>query len=1050
MTSVLKILLLEDNSTDAELVNYELKKANLDYLLKISDNKESFTKELSQFKPDIVLSDYNLPNFNGLEALEIVKITCVETPFLLVTGHLDEETAVKSLKSGAWDYILKDKLVRLVPAINSAMKLKEEIGEKNQALEDLKKSEAKYQDLYDHAPDMFLSIDPKTAIVTNCNQTLLNEMGYTREEFVGKEIYNFYTHGSIQYAKEILFPYFNKTKFLKGAELEVIKKDGSIIDVSLTNSAVCDENGHIIHSRSIWRDVTEKKKTEKTLKKSEEKYRAMLEANQDIVIIKSPDNTITYMNPAAKLKSKKRNIIDNCHQALFGLDMPCKDCKVANNFQKLTYHREITDPFDSAIYLASYFPIKNIDGSDSTMCIYKDITNLRNIENERSRLLNVLEATQNEIYIVDQSNNQIKYVNESAVHNTGYSKDELLKLSAFDLLFDYSKHTLNEITNSIDRKEYGKIVFEANIKRKDTSHYPVEIHLQIIEQNKDKLLLAIVIDITERQKKDELIIKLSKGIEQSPVSVVITDLEGKIEFINPKFTESTGYSFEEVRGKNPSILKSGHTNLNEYKELWETIKNGGIWQSELLNKKKNTELYWEDAIIGPIKDKNNQITHFIALKLDISRRKKIEEELKEEKLLLSKRVDERTSDLSQLNAELYKAVRMKDEFLANMSHELRTPLNAILGMSEVLQEEVYGPINDAQLKSLKTIEDSGRHLLDLINDILDIAKVSAGKVELEIFQVSILSICQLSLNFIKQAALKKNIKYTLQVETLTEHLMADERRLKQILINLLSNAVKFTPAGGSIGIIVREDKLAESISFTVWDTGIGIRPESLTKLFKPFIQIDSSLSREYAGTGLGLTLVKNLTELHGGCVTVESTPAQGSSFTISLPLTTFTIFDEDLKKRNLMQSTHDNSISDVKKAVIAKEPAGDKALVLIAEDNENNIYMLIDYLKNLNYRILVARNGNEAVSLAQEKCPDIILMDIQMPVLDGIEATKIIRKNDNPKIAKVPIIALTALAMPEDMQKCFDAGIDEYIKKPLSLKNLVIKIEEILSINKNK
>jgi len=1163
MTNILKILLLEDNPADAELVEYELKKAKLNYSLKKTDTTEGFVDSLMYFKPDIILSDYSLPQINGLQALELARYTCIETPFILVTGNLNEETAVTCIKLGAWDYILKDKLVRLVPAINNALKLKEEIEEKNRALENLKKSEAKYLDLYNNAPDMFLSVDSKTAIIIDCNQTLLNEMGYTREEFVGKEIYEFYTHGTVQYSKEILFPFFNKTGYLKGAELEVIKKDGSIIDVSLTNSAVYNDEGQIIHSRSIWRDITEKRKTEQSLKASEEKYRVMLEAYQDIVIIKLPNNSISYMNPAAKLKSVNKKFNDKCYEALFGFSHPCIDCKVSKGEKVITHHREIIDPTDNSVYLASYFPIKNTDGSEALMCIYKDITSFRNIEKERISLLNILEATQNEIYIIDQKNNQIKYVNESAVHNTRYSKEELLKMSVFDLIINYSNHTLEEITNSIDRKEYRKIVFEANIKRSDGSIYPVEIHMQLIDQHEVKLLLAIIIDISERQKKDELIVKLSKGIEQSPVTVLITDLDGNIEFINPKFTETTGYSFEEIKGKNPSILKSGRTTDLEYKDLWKTIKNGGIWHGDFLNKKKNGEFFWENAIISPIKDKNNNITHFIGLKQDISNHKKIEEELKQEKLLLSKRVDERTSDLSQLNAELSKAVRMKDEFLANMSHELRTPLNAILGLSEVMQEEVYGPLNQAQLKSLKTIEDSGRHLLALINDILDIAKVGAGKVELEIYQVSILSICQTCLNFVKQTALKKDIKYSLKIETITEIVMADERRLKQILINLLSNAVKFTPEGGSIGLVVQEDLMAESIIFTVWDKGIGISSESLAKLFQPFIQIDSSLSREYAGTGLGLTLVKSLTELHGGCVTVESTPGQGSSFSISLPKTTFTIFDEELKKRNIIHASQikhlplngkvliiedsikelqklklfvnqmgleytikqndvnlienielskpdliifdidlvgisgwqmldllrsNNKLSEIPLIVISKKEDSEivikkgineciikpltkenielavkkyiriipkqhlennqeeKALILIAEDNENNIQMLIDYLQNLNYRILVARNGNEAISLAQERIPDVILMDIQMPGLDGIEASKIIRKSKNKKIAKIPIIALTALAMPGDMQKCFDAGMNEYIKKPLSLKSLVISIEEILKI----
>jgi PAS domain S-box-containing protein len=1162
MAESLKIVLVEDNPVDADLVEFELQKAKLNYDIEKIDNRDDFIHMLVKFKPDVILSDFNLLDFDGLEALAIAKKTCIETPFILVTGNLDEETAVNCIKLGAWDYILKDKLTRLVPAIKNALKLKAEIGEKQHALDELKKSEAKYQDLYDNAPDMFLSVDEKTGIITNCNKTLLEELGYSMEEFVGKEIFEFYTPEAKRYAKEVLLPQFYAAGLLKGVELQVIKRNGSVIDVSLTNSAVYDEDGDIIHSRSIWRDITEKKKTELTLKKSEEKYRAMLEANQDIVIIKSPDNRISYMNLAAKIKSKDHDITDNCYEALFGLSGPCLDCKASNCAQIKTHHREITDPEDNTIYLASYFPIKNIDGTDSIMCIYKDITSLRNIENERMRLLNILEATQNEIYIIDHIHNKLKYVNESAVKNTGFSKTELINLSPFDLLFDFNVDTIDDIIKSIGNKTDGKIVFESKITRKDKSVYPIEIHLQLIVQQKEKLILAVIIDNSERQKKEELILKLSKGIEQSPTSIVITDLNGNIEFINPKFTDSSGYSFSEVNGKNSSILKSGHTSVNEYQILWQTITNGGIWHGELLNKKKNGELYWEEAIIGPIKDKHQRITHFIGIKQDISNRKKIEEELKAEKNSLTKRVDERTADLSKLNAELSKAVRMKDEFLANMSHELRTPLNSILGLSEVLQDGIYGQLNPNQVKSLKTIEDSGRHLLALINDILDVAKVEAGKVELEISDVHLFGLCQASLNFVKQTALKKNITYSFKLETSSEILYADERRMKQILVNLLSNAVKFTPENGEIGLIVSENYEEEHMDFTVWDTGIGIKQGDFENLFKPFVQIDSSLSREYNGTGLGLALVKNLTELHGGSISVVSTFGKGSSFTISLPVKTKPSVNQanleavpvqltkempnENRFRILIVKNSGNELADLEifanqldlvclvldsddgleEKIIAFKPdlvffdqgytdglifngllgidtnkalpeisvvvitdgnnsqeivktgkvdsmvkpitlegfdriikkykrkwdirirennSADKALILIAEDNENNIDMLLRYFNRLNYTVLVARNGKEALSICSEKFPDIILMDIQMPGMDGIEATQIIRNDGDKRISDIPIIALTALVMPGDEMKCFNAGVNEYVKKPISMKNLVARIEELLS-----
>ena len=273
----------------------------------------------------------------------------------------------------------------------------------------------------------------------------------------------------------------------------------------------------------------------------------------------------------------------------------------------------------------------------------------------------------------------------------------------------------------------------------------------------------------------------------------------------------------------------------------------------------------------------------VELQKEIDERKRAEEALRKAHDELEIRVKERTAELSKANEELAHASRLKDEFLATMSHELRTPLNAVLGMSESLQEEVYGPINDRQLKAVCTIEESGRHLLELINDILDLSKIGAGKVKLEIAPVPVEPVCQASLQFIKQTAQKKRLKVSFMFDSSVNIIHADERRLRQVLINLLNNAVKFTSEGGRIGLEVEGDREQHLVHFTVWDTGIGIAEEDMERLFQPFVQLDASLSRKYEGTGLGLALVDNIVNMHGGSVSVESEVDKGSRFTISLP-----------------------------------------------------------------------------------------------------------------------------------------------------------------------
>jgi len=420
------------------------------------------------------------------------------------------------------------------------------------------------------------------------------------------------------------------------------------------------------------------------------------------------------------------------------------------------------------------------------------------------------------------------------------------------------------------------------------------------------------------------------------------------------------------------------------------------------------------------------------------RQARLQEEIRRHVAELEQRVAERTAELSAANAELARASRLKDEFLASMSHELRTPLNTVLGLSEALQEEVYGSLNERQLRSLGTIEESGRHLLALINDILDVSKIEAGKVQLDIAPVSVGSVCQASLGLVKQSAFGKRLKVSSNIDSAVTTLQADERRLKQVLVNLLSNAVKFTPEGGEIGLEVVGDREHEVAHFTVWDTGIGISQEDMGRLFQPFVQLDSSLSREHVGTGLGLALVRRLTELHGGGVSLESKVGKGSRFTVSLP---WQPVDGDqgtaMTKQGSVTSGQGVLTTDHRSPIT----------VLLAEDHEANIKTIGDYLEACGYQVIVARNGVEAVARAGEEAPDVILMDIQMPEMDGLEAIRRVRADTDPStglrtgLADVPIIALTALTMPGDREQCLEAGADAYLSKPVSLRELTRAIE---------
>ncbi len=405
--------------------------------------------------------------------------------------------------------------------------------------------------------------------------------------------------------------------------------------------------------------------------------------------------------------------------------------------------------------------------------------------------------------------------------------------------------------------------------------------------------------------------------------------------------------------------------------------------------------------------------------------------------------------LSETNEQLARATRLKDEFLANMSHELRTPLNAILGLSNALKEKLLGSLTQPQLNAIGIVESSGIHLLELINDILDLSKISSGMLELKIEPASVQNLCDSSLVFIKQQAFQKEVEIYSNIPQNINKIDVEERRIKQVLINLLNNAVKFTPSGGKVSLLVAigsgdtwqgvatipqqiRAMNSPAIVFQVTDTGIGIAPEDLQRLFQPFVQLDSALNRQYEGTGLGLALVKKIVELHGGQVIAESQIRLGSCFTVALP---YEMFGSSAPSTDMTDATRRSIAGNSGKAIIP--------LILLAEDNEANIATLTAYLTALNYRVVIARNGEEAVAMAKAHSPDAIVMDIQMPRMDGLTAIRLIRTD--PQIATIPIIALTALVMEGDRERCLEAGANEYLTKPIMFQQLNKAIQQILA-----
>jgi CheY-like chemotaxis protein/nitrogen-specific signal transduction histidine kinase len=396
-------------------------------------------------------------------------------------------------------------------------------------------------------------------------------------------------------------------------------------------------------------------------------------------------------------------------------------------------------------------------------------------------------------------------------------------------------------------------------------------------------------------------------------------------------------------------------------------------------------------------------------------------------------------ELQRANAELARAARLKDEFLATMSHELRSPLSAILGRVELLAEGLYGPVASEQSEALRGIEASGRHLLTLINEILDLAKIEAGKLQLECDVVWIEDLCQQSLYLITERAQRKQLAVHLERDPAVTTMLADERRLRQILINLLTNAVKFTPEGGSVGLEVRGDPVQQQVSLAVWDTGIGIAEADLPRLFQPFTQVDSGLSRQQGGTGLGLTLVRRLAEAHGGVVGVTSVVGEGTRFTVTLPWITSSegCADTSACSTQWLLPHSQNPVST------PAPRAGAGCPILLVEDHAEQARVFADALRAGGYQVHLAQDGAAGLALARSHAPALVLMDIQMPGMDGLDAIR--RMRADAQLRSLPIIALTAMALPGDRERCLEAGATAYLTKPVHLQILMATIADLLA-----
>jgi PAS domain S-box-containing protein len=574
--------------------------------------------------------------------------------------------------------------------------------------------------------------------------------------------------------------------------------------------------------------------------------------------------------------------------------------------------------------------------------------------------------------------------------------------------------------------------FYHRILRPDNSQRILHTRGEVVgdETGKPIAIMGTSQDVTERFQEEELE-KLVLAATKSYNSVLICDPYGKIEWVNEGFTKLSGYTLESVQNTYGEILKRGSEReiLLQRNYYTRVLKEKSPVSFESMNFNKEGKGYWIITTLTPVLGKNKEVERIIAIDSDITMRKQMEEELLQANKIAEHSLLKGNKALTQLmvaKKQLEESMKVKEQFLANMSHEIRTPMNAIVGFTDLLLKTDCSADQRQYIEAIKT---SGGNLLVIINDILDFSKIQSGKISFEQIELRLSSVVGGLKEMLFHKSSEKNIDMKMLIdERIPEVLIGDPTRLNQILLNLMGNAIKFTEKGGvslRVSLVSELDNLVK-LKFEISDTGIGIPAEKLSYIFEGFTQATNETTRKYGGTGLGLTIVKQLVELQGGTIDVRSTVGEGSTFTFTMQLKK--CFDQENKR--LTPSLEEPEIAE----------RVEDLRILLVEDNYLNQVLAKKVMSDWKWEVDIAETGIQAIEKVKATDYDVILMDIQLPEMDGYEATRYIREKLEAAKACVPVIAMTAHAITGEMEKCFAAGMNDYISKPFDPKVLYTKI----------
>jgi PAS domain S-box-containing protein len=754
----------------------------------------------------------------------------------------------------------------------------------------------------------------------------------------------------------------------------------------------------------VFRDITEQKRAEEALRESEELYRLITESSTDLIVLTDLDGNTVYVSPSIReiMGVEPQQVLGiSAFATLHPEDAPTSKQGFARALagKTVTFQHRARHAAGDWRWLEGWGRVVKFRGRPHVLAVSRDITERKRAEKSLTLFRSLLDHTNDSIEVVDSETGRFLDVNEKACRACGYSREEYLTLSVRDIDSLAASRPWQEIRDEV--KRYGSHIFESRHRRKDGSLFPVEVNVSFIHLDRD-YILTVVRDISERKRSEEYVRKLSQAIEQSPISIVITDIAGDIEFINSHFAESTGYSLAEVLGRNSRILKSGETSGEEYRQLWQTISAGGVWRGEFHNRNKNGELFWEQATIAPLRDAENRITHYVAFKEDITKHKALEE-------------------------RFFQAQKIESigRLAGGVAHDFNNMLGVIIGHTEIALSRLAA--DHPLFAALKEIHKAANRSADLTRQLLAFARKQT--IDPKVFDLNLTVTGMLKM-------LRRLIGEDIDLAWLpaAEELPVkmDPSQLDQILANLCVNARDAITGVGKVTIETHLVKFTaddcsthpdfvpgEFVLLAVSDNGCGMDHKILSRIFEPFFTT-KELGK---GTGLGLATVYGIVKQNNGFINVYSELNQGTTYKIYLP------------QYSVGPERHEVEGS------ILPDARGDETILLV-EDELSYLDIARQMLESLGYRVLAVASPDEAVRIAGEHPGKIQLLmtDVIMPGMNGRVLAQALASLC-PGIGHLFMSGYTSDVIAH--HGILDAGVN-YIQKPFSLPDLAAKVRKAL------